>query len=91
MEDLNFRQLDEQIALVQERFAHHEDERLRWESDRRALEEKLRALEGELANLRDADKRLLVLESENDRYRKSHEQARQQVGRMLERIRSVEG
>ncbi|RPJ49416.1 MAG: hypothetical protein EHM19_00130 [Candidatus Latescibacterota bacterium] len=90
MEHANFLRLDEQIALVRERLLRHERERRGWESDRRALEERLGALEGEVARLREADKRLLVLESENERYRKSHDQARQQVGRMLERIRSVE-
>lgn len=91
MEHAKFLRLDEQIVLVRERLLRHERERRGWESDRRALVEKLSALEGEVARLREADKRLLVLESENERYRKSHDQARQQVGRMLERIRSVEG
>jgi chromosome segregation ATPase len=90
MEDLSFRRLDEQIARVRERVLQHEKERRGWESDRRALEEKLHMLEGELARLREVDKRLLVLESENERYRKRHDLARQQVGRVLDRIRSVE-
>jgi methionyl-tRNA formyltransferase len=90
MEDLNLRRLDEQIALVQERFLQQANERARWEEERRRIEERLRALEAEMAALREAEKRLLLLESENERYRKSQEAARQQVGRVLERIRSIE-
>jgi chromosome segregation ATPase len=91
MEDLNFRDLDEQIALARERVTQLARERARWESDRRSYEERLRALEGEVARLREDGKRMFVLESENEKFRKSHEAARLQVSRMLERIRTLEG
>jgi chromosome segregation ATPase len=91
MEDLNFRDLDEQIALARERVAQYARERAVWESDRRSYEEKLRALEGEVARLREDGKRMDALESENEKFRKSQEAARLQVSRMLERIRTLEG
>ncbi|MFH1277796.1 MAG: hypothetical protein ABIK65_05405 [Candidatus Eisenbacteria bacterium] len=90
MEDLNFRQLDERIASIQQRFLRLEEERSRFEDDRSRYEEKVRALQGELSSLRESGERLTLLETENEQYRKSQEQVRRQVGRMLERIRSIE-
>ena len=90
MEDLNFRPLDEQIALIEERFLQFAEERRVWESDRRKYEERLRDFQGELEKLRGAGERLSTLEGENEKYREGQELVRHQVTRMLERIRSVE-
>ncbi|MBN1826072.1 MAG: hypothetical protein JW958_07390 [Candidatus Eisenbacteria bacterium] len=90
MEDLSFGPLDEQIAHVRHVFTRMEEQRRQWERDRLEYEGRLRALEEELESLRAEGENLGALRSENELYRKSRDEAREQVRRMLERIRSFD-
>jgi len=90
MKDLNFRSLDKQIEAARKRLLQEGDETDRWDAERQDFEERIRALEEELVRLRKAGQRLAEVESENAKYRRSREKVREQVGRMLEKIRSLE-
>jgi len=90
MDDLSFGPLDDQIAQVRHVLARMVEERRQWERDRLGYEERLRALEEEIDGLRGESGAVGALREENEQYRKSREEAKEQVRRMLGRIRSFD-